>query len=74
MQCCGSGSGYVGIRNSALICFSWIWIRIGNADPDPRTKKLTKIMNKPGFQPFRKTYMPYFMTYYLHKVYFRFII
>jgi hypothetical protein len=35
IQCCGSGS--------ALIWLSWIRIRIRKADPDPASRKLTKI-------------------------------
>ncbi len=32
-------------HGSALILLFWIRIRLGNADPDPGAKKLTKINN-----------------------------
>jgi hypothetical protein len=31
-------------HGSALIWLSWIWIRIGNADPDPGAWKYNKIV------------------------------
>jgi hypothetical protein len=52
---------------------SWILIRIGNADPDSGARKLTKLTNKPGFQFFKKDFVPRqvcFMTFLLHKQYF----
>ncbi len=36
-------------HGSALIWLSWVRIRIGNADPDPGTRKYNKINRKTWF-------------------------
>jgi hypothetical protein len=45
-------------HGSVSIWQSWIWIRIGNADPDPGAWKLTKIYRYPGFLLFTKSFAP----------------
>ncbi len=51
IRCCERVDPYP--QGSALI---WLRIRIHieNVDPDPGTKKFTKMNNKPDFQPLKK--------------------
>jgi hypothetical protein len=42
------------LHGSTLIWLSWIRIRMGNVDPDPGTRKLTKISNPTSFLPFKR--------------------
>jgi hypothetical protein len=55
-----------------LILLSWIRIRtrIGNADPDPGARKLTKQTNKPDFQPLKMAFAPtqYAGGFKVHKI------
>ncbi len=64
-QCCGSGS--------ALIWLSWIWIRVGNSDPDPGTWKLTQLtINMVSFLSKRLLYLRRYV-FFLLITYFNYI-
>jgi hypothetical protein len=48
-------------QRSAFVWMSWIWIRIGNADPDPEAWKLTKIYKYtvPSLTAFQKAFFTF---------------
>ncbi len=73
-KCKGEKGGSTVVGLNYLNAMFRIRIRMGNADPDPGpgARKLTKLTNKPDFQPFKMAFVPdlrryiCFMTYYIH--------
>jgi hypothetical protein len=49
--------------DDSMLPVLWIWIRKDtdpdqSSDSDPGARKLTKLTNKPEFQPFEETFVP----------------